>query len=133
MISWICLPPELEKSVTVSSLCSSLGNGSFSLFYIIVVIILIYFINLLLFSLSYGGGSVEMEHGLFSPTGHTVRVPVCFPDSGSSPVLQPPYAPHRASHCHPASKWEGGAFGNGCGKRAQAFIFLAAYCMMTIF
>lgn len=59
MISWVRLPPELEKSSIASPVCSSLGKESFSLFYIII--------NDQFPSIMCGVFDVETEHGLFPP------------------------------------------------------------------
>lgn len=61
-VSWVCLPPELEKSSIASPVCSSLGNESFSLFYVVVIIIINHFPSIMC-----GVFDVEMEHGLFPP------------------------------------------------------------------
>lgn len=61
MISWVCLPPEIKSSIA-SLVCSGLGNESFSLFYMISIII-----NNNFPSTVCEIFDVEMEHGLFPP------------------------------------------------------------------
>lgn len=124
IISWVCLPPELEKSSIASPVCSSLGNESFSLFYIII--------NDQFPSIMCGVFDVETEHGLFTPHRPHSEGSCLLPRAEgcpTSPILQP----HWASRHHPAPNWDGGAGGGGCGRRARAFIFLAAFCMACFF